>query len=365
MRNGSVRVRLPGIAKATKRLADGSRAVYYYAWRGGPRLPGEPGSPEFVAAWQEATRKRKNRHAGTVQALLNDYQRSPAFADLAERTRKDYARHIRRIEAEFGDMPLALLADRRARGDMLAWRDRLAQSSPRQADYALAVLALVLAWGHNRGDCPANPLEKPGRLYRADRAERVWSAADEAAFLRVAPPHLRLALILAADTGQRQGDLLRLPWSAWDGAHLHVRQGKTGRRVKIPATDRLKAVLTAEPRRAVTVLTTTRGRSWTSDGFRASWAKACAAAEISGLTFHDLRGTAVTRLALAGCTVPEIAAITGHALREVETILDAHYLGRSSGLAVAAVAKLESHRSGTGAANRPANRSGDQSGEGA
>ena len=346
MRCGGVRVRLQGVHRVRRRLADGRVVTYHYAWRGGPRLPGEPGSPEFVAAWQAATSTRSRRHEGTLQALLNDYQRSPAFTDLADRTRRDYIRHVRAIEAEFGDMPLTLLADRRARGDMLAWRDRLAERSARQADYALAVLALVLAWGHNRGACPANPLERPGRLYRADRAERVWSDDDEAAFLRVASSHLRLALILAADTGQRQGDLLRLPWSAWDGAHLHVRQGKTGRRVRIPATDRLKAALASTQRRAVTILTTLRGRAWTSDGFRTSWAKACAAAQITGLTFHDLRGTAVTRLALAGCTVPEIAAITGHALREVETILDAHYLGRSSGLAVAAVAKLESHRAG-------------------
>lgn len=43
-----MRVKLPGIAKVRKRLADGTIAVYYYAWRGGPRLPGTPGSPEFV-----------------------------------------------------------------------------------------------------------------------------------------------------------------------------------------------------------------------------------------------------------------------------------------------------------------------------
>ena len=30
-----------------------------------------------------------------------------------------------------------------------------------------------------------------------------------------------------------------------------------------------------------------------------------------GVTFHDLRGTAVTRLAVAECTEPEIATITG------------------------------------------------------
>ena len=56
--------------------------------------------------------------------------------------------------------------------------------------------------------------------------------------------------------------------------------------------------------------------------------------------FHDLRGTAVTRLAVAGCTVPQIAAITGHSLKDVEQILDAHYLGGAVELAEAAITKL-------------------------
>ena len=55
-----------------------------------------------------------------------------------------------------------------------------------------------------------------------------------------------------------------------------------------------------------------RGKPWTSDGFRASWGKACKRAGIVGVTFHDLRGTAVTRLALVGCTEAQIATITGH-----------------------------------------------------
>jgi integrase len=59
------------------------------------------------------------------------------------------------------------------------------------------------------------------------------------------------------------------------------------------------------------------------------------------VTFHDLRGTAVTRLAVAGCTEAEIASITGHSLRDVGAILDAHYLHRDPELAGRAIAKLE------------------------
>jgi hypothetical protein len=45
-------------------------------------------------------------------------------------------------------------------------------------------------------------------------------------------------------------------------------------------------------------------------------------------------------LAEAGCTVPEIASITGHSLRSVETILE-KYLARTRALAESAIAKLE------------------------
>jgi integrase len=78
-----------------------------------------------------------------------------------------------------------------------------------------------------------------------------------------------------------------------------------------------------------------------SDGFRSSWRKACDKTGVIGVTFHDLRGTAVTRLAIAGCTEAEIAAITGHSLRDVAAILDAHYLHRDPALAENAIRKLE------------------------
>jgi hypothetical protein len=89
------------------------------------------------------------------------------------------------------------------------------------------------------------------------------------------------------------------------------------------------------------ILTSRAGRPWTSGGFRASWRIVCDTAGITGITFNDLRGTAVTRLAIAGCTEAEIATITGHSLRDVRSILDAHYLHRDPVLAESAIRKLE------------------------
>jgi integrase len=276
-----------------------------------------------------------------VARKIDDSDVVTAILNLAPRTRADYVKQILKIEREFGDFPLSALPDRRTRGEFLTWRDRLSINSKRQADYAFSVLARIFSWAFDRGHVPLNPCEKSGHLYRGNRCDKIWTDADEAAFMRTAPEHLRLALTLALWTGQRQGDLLRLAWSAYDGARIRLTQGKTGVRVIVPAGAPLRQALDATRRQSPIVLVNTDGKPWTPDGFRASWGKACKKAGIVGVTFHDIRGTAVTRLALAGATEAEIATITGHSLRDVKTILDFHYLSRDPALAESAIKKLE------------------------
>jgi len=107
---------------------------------------------------------------------------------------------------------------------------------------------------------------------------------------------------------------------AWKGGpRLHGTPGS-------PEFQAKRAEQKADKPKPLTILATSDGTTWTESGFRASWRKACARAGITGLTFHDLHGTAVTRLAEAECEVPEIAAITGHSLRDAATILNNHYL---------------------------------------
>jgi integrase len=337
-----VRVTLKGVNSVTKRLADGTLRTYWYAWKGGPPLRGEPNSPEFIASYNAAVATKTATPQGVILSILQGYQASEDFRGLADSTRRGYVALIMRIEKEFGDFPLAALTDRRTRGVFLAWRDKLAANSGRrQADYAWSVLARVLSWALDRGLVAANPCTHGGRLYRGSRRDNIWTAADEATFLEHAPAHLHLPLLLALWTGQRQGDLLRLPWSAYDGKHIRLRQGKTGARVVIPVGAPLKAALDSVSKRSTIMLTNSEGKPWTSDGFRTSWGKACKRAGVSGVTFHDLRGTAVTRLAIAGCTEAEIATITGHSLQSVRAILDGHYLARDPALGESAIRKLE------------------------
>jgi integrase len=279
-----MRVRLKGLNQATKRLADGTVVTYWYAWRGGPRLEGKPGSPEFIANYNAAVAAKIAAPKGVLLSIIEGFRASDEYLSLAERTRGDYDRQFLIIEKRFGDLPLKALDDRRIRGVFKTWRMELARRSRRQADYAWDVLRRVINVAIDNGIVATNPCTKAGRLYKGSRAEMVWSDEQEAAFLAAAPQHLHLALMLGLWTGQREGDLLRLIWSAYDGSNIRLKQSKTGRRVTIPVGAPLKQMLDAAVRKSPTILLTTDDTPWTPNGFSSSWRKACKRARISGVS---------------------------------------------------------------------------------
>lgn len=340
-----MRVRLKGLMKVKKTLASGKTIYYCYAWRGGPMLktksgePMQPGDPMLPRAYADATKDRQVDKSETMNALITEYRASTDFLNKAEKTRREYDRYLDMIREKFGKVPIFAIQDKRHRGEFKKWRDSMADR-PRTADYAWTTLARVLSHAKDSGRISVNIAERGGRLYAADRADKIWTDELIGRLIAAASVEVRAALMMALWTGQRKGDLLRTPWGAYDGRSLRFKQSKTGAKVVIPVGQPLKEMLDTMTRRSPVILTTRRGTPWTLDGFSSSWSKAVGKAEIEGLTFHDLRGTAVTRLALAGCSNAQIAAITGHSLRDVDAILDAHYLGGKTELAEQAMAKL-------------------------
>ena len=112
-----MRIRPKGINWRKKVLANGSVRTYYWAWKGGPPLRGEPGSPEFVASYNEAVARKVTPAAGALQSLIDYFQTTTEFTkDISERTRADYVKQIKIIEERFGDFPQAALSDLRTRG---------------------------------------------------------------------------------------------------------------------------------------------------------------------------------------------------------------------------------------------------------
>ena len=246
-RRGLVRQHLKGVHSATKRLADGSRRTYYYAWKGGPRLDGEPGSPAFFSAYNNALAERTAPAKGVMQTLIVEYRTSAEYVKLRPSTRRDYDRYLALIEEKWGKTPLRFLEAPGFRGDLKSWRDGMA-ATPRKADLAWAVLARVLSVAKDRGRIKENPAARGGRLYKADRVDSIWTDTMIEQARAELPKELGHAMMLALWTGQRQGDLLTLPWSSIDGNFIRLKQSKGGRRVTVRIISQLRELLDTLPR---------------------------------------------------------------------------------------------------------------------
>jgi integrase len=133
------------------------------------------------------------------------------------------------------------------------------------------------------------------------------------------------AVDLAPHTGLRLSDVLRLSWSHVGEDAISLATGKSrGRREAIiPLYDDLRDVLARIPKVATTILTNSKRRPWTSDGFGSSFhsAKKEAGLADKDLHFHDLRGTAATNFYIAGLSIRVIAEMLAWSEDEVERII--------------------------------------------
>jgi len=324
-----VKVNLRGIAKTSAK-----GRTYYYACRGGPRLRGQPGSPEFMASYNEAIESRRTPDSNRFNSLVVLYRASPDYKRLADSTRENWSRWLDRIADYFGELRIAQF-DRpeKIRPIIRRWRNEWADK-PRTADYGMQVLSRVLAYAVDPlGKVAINPCEGIKQLYSGNRSEIIWTDADIAALKRKCSPEISHAVDLASHTGLRLGDLLRLSWSHVGEDAITLGTGKSrGRREAIvPLYDDLRLILTRIPKHSTIILTNSRRRPWTPDGFGSSFNTAKRDAGISDrdLHFHDLRGTAATRFYVAGLSTRVIAEILAWSEDQVERIIR-RYVGRTA-----------------------------------
>lgn len=322
-----VRTKAPGVHKVTSKLADGSSKTYYYAWRGGPSIKAEPDTREFIAEYARLTRARSSGpYKGGVAELVRDFAKSSAWEKLRPSTQEAYLHCIGKIEAEFADFPVVDLTKKGARRMLLEWRDEIARDTPRMADLTMSVFQKILSYAVDREFIPHHPLERVSKVSDNSRRDIIWTPEQIAQFRSRAPEHMVRALVLAMWTGQRQGDLLGLLWSAYDGESISLKQGKTGAWVRVLASRELREYLSGIRKTSTHILTNAAGKPWAS-GFKSSWRKAVEAARVEDAPhFHDLRGTFVTLAYRRGSSIRDIAEITGHSEKDAERIIKKHYL---------------------------------------
>lgn len=300
-------------------------AVFRYFRRPGfprVRLPGLPGSTEFMAAYQAAldipryqVGAASRSKPGSVNAAVAGYYTSLDFRSLAPATQAARRSVLERFRAQHGDRPLALLPQK--------WiANELSKMKPHAAHSWLATIRALMQFAVAHGFCTQDPTQGVKLPSIKTLGYYTWNESDIAAFEahHAVGTKPRLALALLLYTAQRRGDVLRMGRQHIRDGVLTLRQNKTGAALEIPIHTDLQAILDATPSAHLTFLTTDRGDPYGGPNFSNRFREWCDAAGLPmQCSAHGLRKAACRRLAEAGCSANEIASISGHAsLREVE-----------------------------------------------
>lgn len=332
-------VRKPPKLPHVKLVKRNGRTYAYF--NTGQKRDGKPiyaalGSPASVGFFDRyaalvAGRTKRGMKAYDVAGLVNDYLASATFTKLSESTQKNYRNHAEKIKGEWGDFRANDLqsADVRLAVEGGGW-------GPGTSNMVLAVLGAVYRWGRRNKGLDVNPTRDVDR--QEVGAHEPWPEDVLEAALKADDAVVRLAVHLLYFTGQRIGDVMKMRWGDIRDGHVYVKQQKTGKVVEPPLIAELQDELDRTPREGLTIIhgvkvSTLRNRM-----------KAFTRSHGAETVPHGLRKNAVIALLEAGCTVPEVAAITGQTHQVVE-----HYAAKVSRrkLGKAAIVKFEKARRGT------------------
>lgn len=315
---------------------------YYFRRKHGPRvvLPGEPDSEEFRQAYRQALNAPPvpigcNRHApGTFAALADQYFRSTAFLRLRPTTQAVTRGIIERFVEKHGHRLVAEM--NREHVDLII---AAKSAKPAGANNLLKKLRMLIRFGianRWRNSDPTMGIKK-----FKEGEHHTWTDEELAAFEARWPLGTiqRTAYAIHLYSGQRRGDVCRMTRAAISPLSVKVVQEKTGERLTIALHPRLREALDAWPRKHVTLLYSGQGKQYSVEGYGNLMADAIAAAGLPArCVLHGLRKAAGRRLAEAGCTAKEIAAVLGHkTLKEVERYTAA---ANQEKLAAAAILRL-------------------------
>jgi hypothetical protein len=363
------RPRTSGLKQVVRKRRDGTvaRIDYYH-----PRTLQPLGSDReaALAAIQAGTAPKAPARIATFADLCTAYLGNPDFARLAPATRALNRGYVDQLRDRYGDLPPAAITRQVVR----RLRDAHA-AQPTRGNRVIATLRTVLAYGVAVGAVRENAASRPGRLEERPRIA-VYTDDQVERFLAAAGPELRRAMALMLYTVQRPADVLRMgpqhlshrQGRTW----LSMRQAKSGELIDVPLHHRAAAIL-AEPlpartsRRATAIIApallvpSPTGRAWTYRNFARAWDRARKTADwhlarellregmpkpqirsrlLAGLQRRDLRRTGMVRMAQAGATTAQIAAVSGHTIDRVQRILDT-YIPRRGEVAAAAIAVWE------------------------
>jgi integrase len=258
---------------------------------------------------------------GNFAKVIRGYLESKKFEMLAQETRRNWNRQLRLAERPDTLGAISVYAIRPAL--VQAFLDGLADL-PGKQEVALKALKQVERWALVRDLLP-HPITIGVEIVGSKGGHKPWSDQH----VEIAEHHARRGfgrlVTLAANTGQRGSDLVRMRWTDIEVVQgrpgINVKQQKTGLVLWIPFTQPLVAALASWERRPGFILTQDSGLPWQRKTVSTLWAKERDGnpdlQPLAGLVFHGLRATACIRLSRAGATTRQIADWVGMSERQV------------------------------------------------
>jgi integrase len=336
------------------------------------RLPGLPGSTEFMAAYEASlaaipgcstralTIGAQRTRPGSINAAITGYYASKYFLiELGPETQKTRRFSLEKFRADHGDKLIANLT----RDHIEAMVEAKRQQSPSGAQTFLKSLRGVINYAVKTHLIAVDPSLGIKNKRVKTAGYYTWTEEDIARFEEHHPigSRARLALALLLHTAQRRSDVLRM--GPQHIRHelieenlvpvMHITQQKTSTPVAIPVPG-LTAFIDATPSHHLAFLITERGTPFAKSHFSCWFKSACREAGVMQGSSHGLRKAACRRLAEAGCTAHEIMSISGHVtLEEVQRYTEEADRAHN---ARQAVAKVAEHLAANAAARSAAGR---------
>ena len=283
---------------------------------------------------------------GTAEAVLARIkldQRAGKYSDPAERSQipfsqacDDYfkaAAHLKgqetlkyvckTLKGYFKDKPLGDITEQDVDRFIMSRRDtptrhkkkRTGSTINREVTVLRAMLNKAVRWGwidKNPASCPEKfPENRRDRYLTREEAGRLLDLAESSR-----SKDLYLAILMALDEGMRLSEIFNLRWEEVDFKkdQIWVRETKNGSPRHVPITARVHSTLSKRPRRiGIDFIFWGRKKEKRDHaGMRNGFVNLLQRAGIEDFTFHDLRHTYASHLAMEGVPLYTIGQLLGH-----------------------------------------------------
>lgn len=246
------------------------------------------------------------------------------YARTSTRTWKDAEDRLNRLLQVFGGRRV----DSIKREEVEAFRLRLAEEvSPTTSNRHLTTLKATFNRACRAGKVEGNPAMGIKMLRENNIRVRCLSEEEERSLMEALPEFLRSLIIVATQTGMRQGELLSLRWEDVDfySSSLHVRKAKGGEGRRLPMNELVRSTLKAllqerikqarekgDGREILSPYVFCSKEGGYLHNLNRYWYPALRRAGLKDFRFHDLRHTFASRLAMAGVDLYRIQNLLGH-----------------------------------------------------